>query len=221
MTAITTPEIEAYAEEHTTPPSGALRAVEAETRATFEAHGMMVGTIEGRFLEMLVHATRARRVLEIGTFTGYSSIAMAAALPPEGRIVTCDVSEEHIAVARRHIESSGNAGRISIEPGPALGTIERLEGPFDLVFIDADKESYLAYFEATLPKLAPHGLIVADNTLWHGAVLDAAAADADTVAIRRFNAAVARDPRVSAVLLPIRDGVTLIRPVPPDTPKDF
>ena len=216
MTAITTPEIEAYAEQHTTPPSRALRALEQETRATFEAHGMMVGTIEGRFLEMLVHATQARRVLEIGTFTGYSSIAMAAALPPGGRIVTCDVSEEHTAVARRHIDASGNAGRIAVELGPALATIDRLEGPFDLVFIDADKESYLAYFEATLPKLAPHGLIVADNTLWHGNVLDAAAADADTAAIRRFNAAVATDPRVTAVLLPIRDGVTLIRPVPPD-----
>jgi caffeoyl-CoA O-methyltransferase len=213
MTAITTPEIEAYAEQHSTPPSEALRALEAETRATFEAHGMMVGTIEGRFLEMLVHATQARSVLEIGTFTGYSSIAMAAALPPGGRIITCDVNEEHIDVARRHIEASGNAGRITVEPGPALGTIERLEGPFDLVFIDADKESYLDYFEATLPKLAPHGLVVADNTLWHGSVLDAEATDADTVAIRRFNAAVAEDPRVTAVLLPVRDGVTLIRPI--------
>ena len=172
---------------------------------------MMVGTIEGRFLEMLVHATQARRVLEIGTYTGYSSIAMAAALPPGGQIITCDVSEEHTAVARRHIEASGNAGRIRIERGPAVETIARLDGPFDLVFIDADKESYLAYFEVTLPKLAPHGLIAADNTLWHGDVINLDNSDADTVAIRSFNSAVAADPRVSAVLLPIRDGVTLIR----------
>jgi predicted O-methyltransferase YrrM len=211
MTAITTPEIEEYAERHTTPPAETLRTLEAETRATFESHQMMVGTIEGRFLEMLVHATQARRVLEIGTYTGYSSIAMAAALPPGGQIITCDVSEEHTAVARRHIEASGNAGRIRIEMGPALETIERLDGPFDLVFIDADKESYLAYFEVTLPKLAPHGLIAADNTLWHGAVINLDNSDADTVAIRSFNSAVAADPRVSAVLLPIRDGVTLIR----------
>ena len=211
MTAITTPEIEEYAERHTTPPAETLRTLEAETRATFESHQMMVGTIEGRFLEMLVHATQARRVLEIGTYTGYSSIAMAAALPPGGQIITCDVSEEHTAVARRHIEASGNAGRIRIEMGPAVETIERLDGPFDLVFIDADKESYLAYFEVTLPKLAPHGLIAADNTLWHGDVINLDNSDADTVAIRSFNSAVAADPRVSAVLLPIRDGVTLIR----------
>jgi caffeoyl-CoA O-methyltransferase len=211
MTAITTPEIEEYAERHTTPPAETLRTLEAETRATFESHQMMVGTIEGRFLEMLVHATQARRVLEIGTYTGYSSIAMAAALPPGGQIITCDVSEEHTAVARRHIEASGNAGRIRIEMGPALETIERLDGPFDLVFIDADKESYLAYFEVTLPKLAPHGLIAADNTLWHGDVINLDNSDADTVAIRSFNSAVATDPRVNAVLLPIRDGVTLIR----------
>ena len=214
MTPITVAEIEEYAERWTTPAPEALKALAAETKAAFEEHGMMVGIVEGRFLEMLVHAIQPGTVLEIGTFTGYSSIAMAAALPPGGRIVTCEVNEEHAAVARRHIEATGNAARITVEIGPALETIERLEGPFDFVFIDADKEGYLGYFEAVLGKLAPGGLIAADNTLWHGSVIDPDNDDVDTLAIRRFNEAVASDPRVVCVVLPVRDGVTLIRPRP-------
>jgi caffeoyl-CoA O-methyltransferase len=211
MTGITTPEIEAYVERSTTPAPDILEQLEAETREAFEYHRMMVGNVEGRFLEMLVHGIQPAAVLEIGTFTGYSAIAMAAALPPGGRIVTCEVSEEHAAIARRHIASSGYANRVSVELGPALETIARLDGPFDFVFIDADKERYLDYFEAALPKLSPRGLMAADNTLWGGRVVDPDNEDADTVAIRRFNETVSADPRVVAVALAVRDGVTLIR----------
>jgi caffeoyl-CoA O-methyltransferase len=213
MSAITTPEIEEYVERSTTPAAEALKRLEAETKEAFEYHGMMVGTVEGRLLEMLVHAVQPRTVLEIGTFTGYSAIAMAAALPPGGRIVTCEVSEEHAAIARRHIASSGNADKVTVETGPALDTIARLEGPFDFVFIDADKERYVDYFEAALARLSPRGLIAADNTLWGGRVIDPGNEEVDTLAIKRFNEAVSADPRVVAVLLPVRDGVTLIRPL--------
>ena len=126
---------------------------------------MMVGEVEGRFLEFLVRATGARRVLELGTFTGYSSISMARGLPEGGRIISCDVNEETTAIARRYAEEAGVADRIEYRLGPALDTIAELDGPFDLVFIDADKENYRNYYEAVLPKLAPNGLILADNAL--------------------------------------------------------
>jgi caffeoyl-CoA O-methyltransferase len=205
------PELEAYAEAHSTPPPAHLAALAEETRRSFAWHQMMVGPLEGRFLEFLVFLARARRVLEIGTFTGYSALSMAAALPPEGRIVTCEVSERHAEVARRHIGASPYADRIEVRLGPALETLGALDGPFDLVFIDADKASYLDYYEAVLPKLAPGGLIAADNTLWSGRVLDPADQSEDTRAIRAFNDRVASDPRVVVVQLTIRDGVTLIR----------
>ena len=211
MTHIVAAEIEDYAARCTTPAPDELKALEAETRSAFEQHGMMVGTVEGRFLEMLVYAVQPKLVLEIGTFTGYSSIAMAGALPPGSRIVTCEIDEEHAAVARRHIEASGNVDRIDLRLGPALETIQALDGPFDFVFVDADKQSYHDYLEAVLPKLSPHGLIAVDNTLWGGAVLDSGDQSPETVAIRRFNESVAADPRLVCVVLPVRDGVTLIR----------
>ena len=155
--------------------------------------------------------TGARRVLEIGTFTGYSALSMAAALPADGRIVTCDIDPETNEVARRAAAGSPYGDRIEFRLGPALDTIATLDGPFDLVFIDADKESYLAYYEAVLPKLAERGVIVVDNVLWSGRVLDPSDETVDTVAIRAFNDAVAADPRVVCVMLTVRDGVTLIR----------
>lgn len=204
-------DFEAYAVAHSTPETDWLTALAAETREVSEAHGMMVGVLEGRFLEFLVFMTGARRVLEIGTFTGYSAISMAAALPPDGRIITCDIDPETNAVARRHAESSPHGERIEFRLGPALDTIATLDGPFDLVFIDADKESYLAYYEAVFPKLADRGVIVVDNVLWSGRVLDPADETVDTEAIRAFNEAVAADPRVVCVMLTVRDGVSLIR----------
>jgi caffeoyl-CoA O-methyltransferase len=154
---------------------------------------------------------RPMSVLEIGTFTGYSALSMAEALPPGGHIVTCDISEEHVAIAREHIGASPHADRIEIRVGPAIDTVATLDGPFDLVFIDADKPSYLAYYEAVLPKLAPEGVIVADNVLWSGRLLDPGEDDDNTRAIREFNDRVVADDRVEVVMLTVRDGVSLIR----------
>jgi caffeoyl-CoA O-methyltransferase len=173
---------------------------------------MLTGTIEGRFLEFLVYATGARRVLELGTYSGYSAISMAAALPAEGRIDTCEVDAQHAAVAHRYIEEAGLSDRITIHLGPALETIARLEGEFDFVFIDADKENYVNYYEAVLPRLTERGLITADNTLWSGRVLDESDDSEATLAIRAFNEHVRSDDRVVSVMLTVRDGVTLIRP---------
>jgi caffeoyl-CoA O-methyltransferase len=175
--------------------------------------GMMVGALEGRFLEMLVFALRPDVILEIGTFTGYSSIAMAGALPAGGKIVTCDINDQSQAAARRHAEAAGVADRIEYRLGPALDTIASLDLMFDFVFIDADKSNYLNYYEAVLPRLSPAGLIAADNTLWSGAVLSDDDKSEDTFGIKAFNDFVVRDSRVVCVQLPIRDGVTLIRKV--------
>jgi caffeoyl-CoA O-methyltransferase len=199
-------EIEDYAERYTTARWDVFDRLGAETEASRKDHGMMVGVLEGAFLNFLVYLTRAKRVLEVGTFTGWSSIAMARALPPGGSIVTCDVNEETTAVARRYAEEAGVADRIEFRVGPGVETIATLEGPFDLAFIDADKEGYVDYYEAILPKLAAGGAIAADNTLF--------GSDADGPighAIAAFNEHVLHDDRVEAVLLPLREGVTLIR----------
>jgi caffeoyl-CoA O-methyltransferase len=199
--------IEAYAERYTTARWEVFDRLGAETEETRKNHGMMVGLLEGAFLNFVVFMTRAKRVLEVGTFTGWSSIAMARALPPGGSLVTCDVNEETTSVARRYAEEAGVADRIDFRVGPGLEMLATLDGPFDLAFIDADKEGYVDYYEAILPKLAPDGLIAADNTLF--------GSDADdgeiTRSITRFNEHVLHDDRVEAVLLPLREGVTLIR----------
>jgi caffeoyl-CoA O-methyltransferase len=208
---IADPRVEQYAVEHTTPEPAWFAALAEETQTATRAPTMMVGTLEGRLLTALVAMLRPRSVLEIGTFTGYSALSMAEALPADGRIVTCDINEEHLAIARRHIAASPYAGMIEIRSGPALATIATLPGPFDLVFIDADKTSYSAYFEATLAKLAPDGVILVDNVLWSGRVLDPAIVDPDTAAIKEFNDQVLADDRVEVVMLTVRDGVSLIR----------
>ena len=206
------PAIEAYTEAHSTPPPPLLAALAEETQRSLEAPQMMVGAVEGRFLQLLVFATGARRVLEIGTFSGYSALSMAAGLPAGGRIVTCEVNPAAADVARRFVAESPWADRIEIRLGPALDTLATLDGPFDLVFVDADKTNYANYYEAVLPKLAERGLIVVDNTLWSGRVVAGAddADDEDTAAIRAFNDHVRDDPRVVCVQLPVRDGVTLV-----------
>jgi caffeoyl-CoA O-methyltransferase len=211
MTFIVSEDIERYAEEHTTPHAELLQRLAQETRETLERPQMLTGTIEGRFLEFLVFATGARRILELGTYSGYGSISMAAALPAGGQIDTCEVDEKHAEVARRYIEEAGLSDRITVHLGPALDTISRLEGEFDLAFIDADKENYVNYYEAVLPRLSARGLIAADNTLWSGRVVDESEQDESTIAIRGFNDHVRGDDRVVAVMLSVRDGVTLIR----------
>jgi caffeoyl-CoA O-methyltransferase len=211
MSFIVNEPVEQYAEEHTSPVAELFERLSAETRERFEAPQMMVGLLEGRFLEFLVRQTTSRRVLELGTFTGWSSISMALGLPDGGRIISCDVEEETTAVARRYAEEAGVADRIDYRLGPGLETIAGLNGPFDLVFIDADKENYVNYYEAVLPKLADDGFIVADNVLWSGRVADPENEDENTLAIRAFNDHVMADDRVECVMLTVRDGMTLIR----------
>jgi caffeoyl-CoA O-methyltransferase len=204
-------EIERYAVEHSTPDPDFFRRLEEETRATTSVPQMMVGPLEGQFLGWLVWLSGARTVLEIGTFTGYSSISMALNLPDDGRIVSLDVNEETTAIARRYAEEAGVADRIEYRVGPALDVLAELDGPFDLVFIDADKENYVDYYENVLAKLSDRGFIVADNVLWSGRVLDDEG-DESTEAIKSFNEHVAGDDRVECLMLTVRDGMTLIRP---------
>jgi caffeoyl-CoA O-methyltransferase len=209
--AIVDEALERYAVEHSTRDLDLFRRLEEETRSTTTAPGMMVGPLEGQFLGWLVWIAQAREVLEIGTFTGYSSVSMALSLPEGGRITSLDVDEETTAAARRYAEEAGVADRIDYRVGPAIETLQQLDGPFDLVFIDADKESYVDYYEAVLPKLSAHGFIVADNVLWSGRVLEDDGGES-TQAIKRFNDHVANDDRVVCVMLTVRDGMTLIRP---------
>jgi predicted O-methyltransferase YrrM len=205
--------VEEYAAAHTTPAAAHLRALAEETRTTLGSPGMLTGEVEGRFLELLVFALRPRLVLEIGTYSGYSALSMAPALPEGARIITCELKDEHADVAERHIAAAGLADRIGVRRGPALDTIAGLDGPVDLVFIDADKTGYLEYYEAVLPMLSERGLVVVDNVLWSGRVADPPTDEDDenTRALRAFNDRVAADERVVSVMLTVRDGITLVR----------
>jgi caffeoyl-CoA O-methyltransferase len=212
MAQLVNPEVLEYADAHTTAPTAHLVAVDASTKEDFAAWGMMVGRQEGRFLEMLVFALQATSVLEIGTFTGYSAIAMAGGLAKGGSIISLEVDPHHAQVARGNIAAAGYESYVSVIEGPALRSLAELQGPFDFVFIDADKVSYDAYYEAVLPKLAAHGLIAVDNTLQSGGVLASEKEPHEGArALRAFNDKVVNDPRVVCVLTTVRDGVTLIR----------
>ncbi|HET7549317.1 MAG TPA: class I SAM-dependent methyltransferase [Usitatibacter sp.] len=178
--------------------------------------GMQIGQDQGAFMALLVKLLGARRTIEVGVYTGYSSLAVALALPSDGKIIACDISEEWTAIARRHWEKAGVAGKVDLRLGRALDTLDALvtkgeSGRFDFAFIDADKKNYLAYYERCLALLRPGGLIAVDNTLWSGAVLDAKDRSEDTEAIRAFNDAVHRDERVDVALLTVGDGLTLAR----------
>lgn len=176
---------------------------------------MQISPEQGQFMQLLVRLIGARRCIEIGTFTGYSALAVALALPADGHIVACDVSVEWTDVARRFWREAGVDSKIELRLQPALLTLEELErtsaGPFDFAFIDADKTSYFAYYEKVLGLLRPGGLIAVDNTLWSGRVADPEDQDADTRALRAFNERVHRDERVDISLLPLSDGLTLLR----------
>jgi caffeoyl-CoA O-methyltransferase len=211
MSFIVPEEIEEYAEAHTTPPTQLLTALSGETRETLVAPQMLTGPIEGRFLEFLVYALKAKRVLELGTYSGHSALSMAAGLPRGGHIDTCEFDETHAEVARRYVGQSPYADRITVHVGPALETIKQLEGDFDFVFVDADKENYRNYYEALLPRLAEGGLMALDNTLWSGRVLDDSDDSESTHAIKAINDRIASDERVTSVMLTVRDGVTLVR----------
>jgi caffeoyl-CoA O-methyltransferase len=199
------PRIEAYLERLTSPHDPLLAELSARTAAELGSPQMLTGPVAGRLLEFLVWVAQPRRVLEIGTFSGHSALAMAAALPEGGRIDACELDPDRAAFAQSWFDRSPHGSRITLHVGPALETIEALAGDFDFVFIDADKPGYVDYYEAVLPRLAPRGLIVADNTLASGEVVDG------DPPIARFNEHVAADPRTVQVLLSVRDGMTLIR----------
>jgi caffeoyl-CoA O-methyltransferase len=209
MEQIVPEEIERWAQSHTEPVDPLFEELRDETQRTMDQPQMQVGRVEGTFLKMLVSLSGARRALEIGMFTGYSGLMIAAGLPDDGELVTCEVDPKAEAVARRYFARSPHGRKIRIRMGPALETIRTLSGPLDFVFIDADKANYSNYYEAVLPLLRAGGLIVADNVLWSGKVLDPK--EPSDHAIVAFDALVARDPRVEKVLLTVRDGMLLAR----------
>ncbi|MEK6320624.1 MAG: class I SAM-dependent methyltransferase [Acidobacteriota bacterium] len=199
--------VEQFAHDHTKPESDLYVRLREETYRDMNCPQMQVGRIEGRFLKMLVRLSGARRILEIGMFTGYSALMMAEGLPDDGHVITCDVDPKAEAIARRYFSESPAGHKIEIRMGPALETIKTLTGPIDMVFIDADKGNYLNYYEACFPLVKPGGLIVADNVLWSGKVLHPEAPDDH--AIVAFDKVVQSDPRVENVCLTVRDGMML------------
>jgi len=201
--------LENYASAHSSAPSAILSELERRTHADCAHPQMLVGALEGALLRLLVSISSARRILEIGTFTGYSALTMAETLPDNGEIITCDINEDTTKLAQTYFDRSPHGKKITIRLGPALDTMAALQGPFDLVFVDADKENYVAYYEAALELLRAGGILVADNVLWSGKVL-MPAAETD-YALVAFNERVQQDERVENVLLTIRDGVMLAR----------
>ena len=202
-------EIDAYAESHTSNPATIFDELAAETRDKMQMYIMQVGKVEGAFLKLLTKITQAKRVLEIGTFTGYSALCFAEGLHADGKVITCDIDPEATEMAKRYWAKSPHGGKIELRLGPALDTIPTLEGPFDLAFIDADKPNYINYWEAILPKLRTGGLIVVDNVLWSGRVVNPQ--DELDRAVHQFNEHAIKDARIESVMLTVRDGITLAR----------
>ena len=209
MCPILSEALDAYVDTHTTPLEPLLQENYDETYASLSVPQMIAGPVLGRLLRFLVSIAAPRLVLEIGTFTGYSALAMAGGLPPDGRIVTCELSPERAAFAQGYFDRSPWGDRIDVRVGPALDTVNALDGPFDFVFIDADKDGYPGYYEAVVPKLAPRGVIAVDNTLNAGDVVDPV--DERDRVMAAFNDHVQADERTENVLLSVRDGVSLIR----------
>jgi caffeoyl-CoA O-methyltransferase len=210
------PQAARYALAHTTPLQGAVADAAEWTSAHTDSPDMMSGVPEARLLEALIVVGGARRVLEIGTFTGVGTLMMAAALAPGGRVITLEADEDNAAAARRHFAASPLADRIELRAGDARAAVPELDGEFDLVYIDAWKNDYPAYYEAVLPKLAPRGVIVADNLFRGGGVFDPSDDSASTAGVRAFAQRVSDDERVDNVLLTVGDGVMLVwrRPAP-------
>jgi caffeoyl-CoA O-methyltransferase len=209
MSPLPTDAIDAYVEGHTTPLEPLLVELHAATYGEMSSPQMIAGPVLGQLLRFLVRIVAPRLVVEIGTFTGYSALAMAGGLPDGGRIVTCELSPERADYARSWFDRSPLGDRIDLRVGPALDTLAALDGPYDFAFIDADKEGYVGYYEAVVPKLSPRGLIAVDNTL-HGGDVVAPVDDRDR-AMAAFNDHVHGDPRTENIMLTVRDGVTLIR----------
>ncbi len=214
MTDLVLPQIDAYAADHSLPETPTRRALREETERTMEFARMLVGPLEGAFLHQMARLVQATRVLEIGMFTGYSALCFAEAVPDQGRVITCEVDEESAAVARRFFAQSPHGGKIEIRMGPALETMAGLTGPFDLIFVDADKLNYVNYYRRAMELLSPRGVMLIDNVLWNGDVLRDPPPDERTAAIQALNQIVTADARVSAVLATIRDGIWIITPRP-------
>jgi caffeoyl-CoA O-methyltransferase len=211
MKHLVSPEIEAYAQAYSRPESSVCRALREETQRTMEYAQMVVGPLEGAFLKMMTQLVGAKRVLEVGMFTGYSALCFAEALPADGTVVTCDIDEESAALARRYFARSSVGKKIDIRMGPALETMSELTGLFDVIFIDADKLNYVNYYRRALDLLSPKGVILIDNVLWSGEVLKQPPSDDQTAVIQELNRTVANDPHVTAVLVTIRDGILVVR----------
>ena len=207
MNEIVPLSIEKYAAAHSTAEKDLHTALVKATYEKMDLPQMQVGHVEGAFLNLLVRAIGAKRILEIGTFTGYSALCMAEGMPQGGRLITCDIDEKAAKVAREHWKQSHHGKKIVLEVGPALTTLKKVKGLFDLVFIDADKENYLNYWNACLPRVRQGGVLLVDNVLWSGRVLDPQ--EPSDRAIAAFNEAVLNDKRVNLVMLTIRDGITM------------
>jgi caffeoyl-CoA O-methyltransferase len=214
MKELTLPGIEEYAQVHSWAESEICKALREETHRTMAFPQMVVGPLEGAFLKMMARLVDARRVLEIGMFTGYSALCFAEALPADGRVVTCDIDDKAAALAGKYFTKSPHGGKIEIRMGPALETMRGLAGPFDLIFIDADKVNYVHYYRRALELIAASGAILIDNVLWSGDVLKQPPPDQSTAAIQELNRVVSSDSRVDAVLVTIRDGVLVVKPKP-------
>jgi caffeoyl-CoA O-methyltransferase len=208
-----TPEAHDYLVAHGTPPDAVQHALIAETAQLGPVAGMQIAPEQGTFLTMLTRLLGTRRAVEVGTFTGYSSLCIARGLPPGGQLLCCDVSEEWTAIARKYWAEAGVDDRIELKLAPAVETLNALpaDTTIDFAFIDADKPNYANYYEALLPRLRPNGVIAVDNVLWGGRVIAPDADDENTTAIKAFNEKVAADDRVDAVMLPLADGLTLLR----------
>ena len=211
MNKLITADIEAYAQAHSAPESAICQALREETERRMESPQMIVGPLEGAFLKMMAQLVQATSVLEVGMFTGYSALCFAEALPANGTVLTCEIDEKSAALARKYLARSAVGRKIEIRMGPALDTMRDLKGPFDLIFIDADKINYVNYYLRAIELLSPQGVILIDNVLWNGDVLNHPAPDEQTAAIQELNRTVATDPRVTAVLVTVRDGVLVIR----------
>jgi len=205
------PQIEEYARLHTEPESELLQKLNRETHAKVLYPRMLSGHLQGRFLSMVSKMVRPKYILEIGTYTGYSALCLAEGLQPEGKLVTIDINEELESMCRRYFSQSPYHQQIELRIGDAKAIIPQLNYPFDLVFIDADKENYLFYYELLIPKLPSGAFILADNVLWSGKVLDEQHKDKETQSLREFNTHILNDTRVEKLLLPVRDGVMVIR----------
>ncbi|WP_455242513.1 O-methyltransferase [Petrachloros mirabilis] len=211
MKTLVSAEIEAYAESHSMPESETCRALRKVTYQQMDCPQMVVGPLEGAFLKMVTQLVRARRVLEIGMFTGYSALCFAEALPEDGTVITCEIDDPSAALAREHFARSPHGKKIAIHMGPALDTMRRLSGPFDVIFIDADKVNYVNYFLRAKDLLSPKGVILIDNVLWDGDVIKQPPPDEKTAAIQELNRVVASDSEVTSVLVTIRDGLMMVQ----------